>query len=61
LVLDEDNDRQLDLTIFQVVPPALQSSLFFEVIKTIAKEGSNYKHLPLSRLKQGLYRKLAIE
>lgn len=62
LLLDEDNDKQLDLTIFQVVPPALQtSSLFFEVIKSIAKEAHSYKHLPLSRLKHGLYKKLAIE
>ena len=44
------------------MPPALQSSsLFFEVIKSISKVAPNYYHLPLSRLKQGLYRKLAIE
>jgi hypothetical protein len=62
LVLEEDNDKQLDLTIFQVVPTDLQSSsLFFEVIKSIGKVATNFKHLPLQRLKQGLYKKLAIE
>ena len=61
LIIGEENDKQLDLTIYQVVPAALQSSsLFFNVIKAIFKEALS-QHLPLYRLKQGLYQKLAIE